>query len=55
MILMFVDPRTIILFIKKNLTRRNNDVVRPVNVHQLHVQQPFKYEKPEATSAVLGS
>jgi len=27
----------------------------PDNVHQLHVQQPFTYEKPEATSAVLGS
>jgi hypothetical protein len=25
------------------------------NVHQLHVQQPFAYEKPEAASAVLGS
>jgi len=27
----------------------------PDNVHQLHVQQPFTYEKPEAASAVLGS
>jgi len=27
----------------------------PDNVHQLHVQQPFTYEKPEAVSAVLGS
>jgi hypothetical protein len=27
----------------------------PDNVHQLHVQQPFMYEKPEAASAVLGS
>jgi hypothetical protein len=26
----------------------------PDNVRQLHVQQPFTYEKPEATSAVLG-
>jgi len=25
------------------------------NVHQLHIQQPFTYEKPEAASAVLGS
>jgi len=25
------------------------------NVHQLHVQQPLTYEKPEAASAVLGS
>jgi hypothetical protein len=25
------------------------------NVHQLHVQQPSTYEKPEAASAVLGS
>jgi hypothetical protein len=27
----------------------------PDNVHQLHVQQPATYEKPEAASAVLGS
>jgi hypothetical protein len=27
----------------------------PDNVHQLHVQQPYMYEKPEAASAVLGS
>jgi hypothetical protein len=27
----------------------------PENVHQLHVQQPSTYEKPEAASAVLGS
>jgi len=27
----------------------------PDNVHQLHVQQPYTYEKPEAASAVLGS
>jgi hypothetical protein len=27
----------------------------PDNVHQLRVQQPSKYEKPEAASAVLGS
>jgi len=25
------------------------------NIHQLHVQQPSTCEKPEATSAVLGS
>jgi hypothetical protein len=25
------------------------------DVHQLHVQQPSMYEKPEAASAVLGS
>jgi len=25
------------------------------NVHQLHVQQPSTYEKPEAASAVLRS
>jgi len=34
------------------------DVVRhtvPDNVHQLHVQQPSTYEKPEAASEVLGS
>jgi hypothetical protein len=27
----------------------------PNNVHQLHVQQPSTYAKPEAASAVLGS
>jgi len=27
----------------------------PDNIHQLHAQQPSKYEKPEAGSAVLGS
>jgi hypothetical protein len=27
----------------------------PDNVHQLHVHQPFMYEKSEAASAVLGS
>jgi len=27
----------------------------PDNVHQLHVQQPFTYAKPEAASAVLSS
>jgi len=27
----------------------------PDNGHQLHVQQPSTYEKPEAASAVLGS
>jgi len=27
----------------------------PDNVHQLHVQQPSTYEKPEGASAVLGS
>ena len=27
----------------------------PDSVHQLRVQQPFTYEKPEAASAVLGS
>jgi len=27
----------------------------PDNVHQLHVQQPSTYEKPEAASAVFGS
>jgi len=27
----------------------------PDNVHQLHVQQPSTYEKPDAASAVLGS
>jgi len=30
-------------------------VVVPDNVHQLHVQQPSTYEKPEAANAVLGS
>jgi hypothetical protein len=34
------------------------DVVRhtvPDNVHQLPIQQPSTFEKPEAASAVLGS
>jgi len=26
----------------------------PDKVHQLHIQQPSTYEKPEAASAVLG-
>ena len=26
-----------------------------LSVHQLHVQQPSVYKKPEAASAVLGS
>jgi len=31
------------------------DVAVPDNVHQLHVQQPSTYERPEAASAVLCS
>jgi len=27
----------------------------PDNIHQLHIQQPSTYEKPEAASAGLGS
>ena len=27
----------------------------PDNIHQLHVQQPFTYKKPEVASAGLGS
>jgi hypothetical protein len=27
----------------------------PDNIHQLHVQQPSTYEKPEAASAAFGS
>ena len=27
----------------------------PDKIHQLHVQQPSTYEKPEAASALLGS
>ena len=30
-------------------------VGRRCQVHHLHVQQPFTYEKPEAATAVLGS
>jgi len=30
-------------------------IIMPDNVHQLHVQQPSAYKKPEASSAVLGS
>jgi hypothetical protein len=42
----------------KILTEQRKAVVRHTvcdNVHQLHVQQPSTYEKPEAASAVLGS
>jgi len=35
--------------------RKNPQYTVPNNVHQLHVQQPSTYEKPEAASAVLGS
>jgi hypothetical protein len=34
---------------------KNFIIPLPDNVHQLHVQQPSTYEKPEAASAVLGS
>jgi hypothetical protein len=27
----------------------------PDDIHQLHIQQPSTYEKPEAANAVLGS
>jgi hypothetical protein len=30
-------------------------VAVPNNVHQLHVQPPSTYEKPETASAILGS
>jgi len=57
--LMFVDPCTIVQFTKKNPTRCNSVsefyYTVPDNVHQLHVQQPTTYEKPEVASAVLGS
>jgi hypothetical protein len=57
--LMFMDPCIIVQFTKKNPTRCNNVLkfyyTVPDNVHQLHVQQPSTYEKPEAASAVLGS
>jgi hypothetical protein len=46
-------------FIRRRLLNVLVDVVRyntvPDNVHQLHIQQPFTYAKPEAASAVLGS
>jgi len=32
-----------------------SDTVCLTTFHQLHVQQPSTYEKPEAASAVLGS
>jgi hypothetical protein len=32
-----------------------HSISMPDNVHQLHVQQPSTYEKPEAASAVLGA
>jgi len=37
------------------IIRRLLDMYVVDNVHQLHVQQPSTYEKPEAASAVLGS
>jgi len=52
------------IYMKLNMFRATHrpsylvDVVRhsvPDNVHQLHVQQPSTYGKPEAASAVLGS
>jgi len=45
-------------FIIPYLYEAQHDDVRhsvPDIVHQLHVQQPSTYEKPEAASAVLGS
>jgi exonuclease I len=45
-------------FIMPYLYEAQHDNVRhsvPDIVHQLHVQQPSMYEKPEAASAVLGS
>jgi len=51
-------------YTSNNLPRMKNQrlpvhVVRhstvPDNIHQLHVQQPSAYEKPEAASALLGS
>jgi hypothetical protein len=39
-----VDGRIILRWIFRNAV--------PDNVHQLHVQQPFAYENPEAASAV---
>jgi len=41
-------------YTSNNLPRMKSHSV-PDNVHQLHVQQPSTYEKPEAASAVLGS
>ena len=57
--LIFMDPCIIVQFTKKNPTRCNSVsefyYTVPDNVHQLHVQQPTTYEKPEVASAVLGS
>ena len=60
---MFVGPCIIAQFQKKiqqDATMYQNFYYSifysvPDNVHQLHVQQPSTYEKPEAASAVLGS
>jgi len=52
-----MDLCIIVQFIKKtqqDATMYQNFIM-PDNVHQLHVQQPSTYEKPEAASAVLGS
>jgi hypothetical protein len=43
-----------LLFIRGRLLDIVGHLV-PDNVHQLHVQQPSTYEKPEDANAVLGS
>jgi len=62
MYLMFVDPYITVQFtqqkIQQDATVYQNlllDVWLLDAVQQPHVQQPYTYAKPEATSAVLGS
>jgi hypothetical protein len=41
------------IYMKLNMFVVGHNV--PDDIHQLHIQQPSTYEKPEAANAVLGS
>jgi len=43
------------IYMKLNMFRATRCQAEPDSVHQLHIQQPSTYAKPEAASAVLGS
>ena len=45
----------ILMYVGRVVGGRCQAHIVPDNVHQLHVQQPPTYKKPEAASAVLGS
>ena len=53
--LLFVTTLLLPAAILEELELLCRHTTMPDNVHQLHVQQPSTYEKPEAASAVLGS